>query len=120
MTVSLTIAHPPSLETVLERYFPGSARTEHDGRGCYGTQVRGAALVVEFMKFVGAEVVFGIPGGNSLPLNDALTHGHVDGAFRYILTGHEQGAAFEAEGYAAARGTVAFCTATFRVRARRI
>jgi acetolactate synthase-1/2/3 large subunit len=78
----------------------------------YGSVVTGSILVVEFLKYVGADVVFGIPGGNSLPLSDALTHGHVDGAFRYILTGHEQGAAFEAEGYAEASGRVGFCTAT--------
>ncbi|HLZ08138.1 MAG TPA: thiamine pyrophosphate-dependent enzyme, partial [Chloroflexota bacterium] len=106
------IAPKLELAAILARYFPGSLRNRHDGRACYGTRVRGATLVVEFMKFVGAEVVSGIPGGNSLPLNDALTHGHVDGAFRYILTGHEQGAAFEAEGFAAASGRVGFCTAT--------
>ena len=112
MSTTLTIAHPPGFDAVLDRFFPGSRRVEHDGRARYDTDVRGATLVVEFMKFVGVEIVFGIPGGNTLPLNDALTHGHVDGAFRYVLTGHEQGAAFEAEGYAAASGSVGFCTAT--------
>jgi acetolactate synthase-1/2/3 large subunit len=57
-------------------------------------------------------VVFGIPGGASLPISDSLTHGHVEGAFRYVLTGHEQGAAFEAEGYAAASGRAGWCTGT--------
>src|SRR4029079_13644550 len=65
-----------------------------------------------FLKYVGAELIFGIPGGASLPLNDALTRLHVEDGVRYVLTGHEQGAAFEAEGYAAANGTVGFCTAT--------
>jgi acetolactate synthase-1/2/3 large subunit len=106
------VAPAPGPGAIIARNFPGSLRALHDGRAHYGTMVRGASLVVEFMKFVGAEVVFGIPGGNSLPLNDALTHGHVEGAFRYVLTGHEQGAAFEAEGYAAASGKVGFCTAT--------
>jgi acetolactate synthase-1/2/3 large subunit len=110
-TTLLPIAEP-ALAGPLVRYFPGSARSEHNGRAFYGTVVTGSILVVEFMKLVGVDIIFGIPGGNSLPLSDALTHGHVGGAFRYVLTGHEQGAAFEAEGYAAASGKVGFCTAT--------
>ncbi len=97
---------------VIERYFPGARRTVHHGRARYGEALSGSELVVELMKFVGADVIFGIPGGASLPLNDAFTAGHEAGAFRYVLTGHEQGAAFEAEGYAAAGGRVGFCTAT--------
>jgi hypothetical protein len=82
------------------------------GRERYGQQLSGAELAGEFLKFVGAEVIFGIPGGASLPLNDAFTVLHADGDVRYVLTGHEQGAAFEAEGYAAACGRAGFCTAT--------
>src|SRR5437764_15393501 len=83
-------------------------------RGCerYGEQLSGAEMVGEFLKFVEAEYIFGIPGGASLPLNDALTLVHESGDVRYVLTGHEQGAAFEAEGYAAASGKVGFCTGT--------
>ncbi len=105
-------AREQGLADILARHFPGSLRPECDGRLLYGSVVTGALLVVEFMKLVGVDVIFGIPGGNSLPLNDALTYGHVGGAFRYVLTGHEQGAAFEAEGYAAASGKPGFCTAT--------
>jgi acetolactate synthase I/II/III large subunit len=102
-------------EDDLYRLFPGAIRDDrgaHDGRAHYGQPISGAALCVEFMKFAGAEMIFGIPGGASLPLSDALTHGHLEGAFRYVLTGHEQGAAFEAEGYAAASGRCGWCTAT--------
>ncbi len=90
------------------------AQRELARRGCerYGEALSGAQLVGEFLKYVGAEVIFGIPGGASLPLNDAFTALHVDSAVRYVLTGHEQGAAFEAEGYAAASGRVGFCTGT--------
>ncbi|MGI8422902.1 MAG: thiamine pyrophosphate-binding protein [Chloroflexota bacterium] len=103
-------SHDPVL-----RYFPGFGSTgekEHDGRAKYGQSISGSQMVVEFMKYVGAEFIFGIPGGASLPLNDALTHAHVEGAFRYVLTGHEQGAAFEAEGYATASGKCGWCTGT--------
>ena len=94
------------------RYFPGSRRAVHHGRARYGEALSGSDLVVEFMQLVGAEVIFGIPGGASLPLNDAFTAAHEAGAFRYVLTGHEQGAAFEAAGYAGASGRAGFCTAT--------
>ncbi len=105
-------AAPDAVADVLARFFPGARRARHNGRSRYGELVSGSGLVVEFMQFAGAEVIFGIPGGASLPLNDALTSGHVSGAFRYVLTGHEQGAAFEAEGYAAASGRPGWCTAT--------
>ncbi|HEX2324977.1 MAG TPA: thiamine pyrophosphate-dependent enzyme [Chloroflexota bacterium] len=106
-------AGQPSLsEAVAGRYFPGSRRAVHHGRARYGEALSGSDLVVEFMQLVGAEVIFGIPGGASLPLNDAFTAAHEAGAFRYVLTGHEQGAAFEAAGYAGASGRAGFCTAT--------
>src|SRR6185503_20737889 len=89
------------------RYF--AAERGHER---YGQELSGAELVGEFLKYVGAELIFGIPGGASLPLNDALTRLHVEDGVRYVLTGHEQGAAFEAEGYAAASGRVGFCTGT--------
>src|SRR5258708_3194563 len=87
-------------------------RARYHGRAHYGSQVSGSVLVAEFLQFLNVEIVFGIPGGASLPLTDALTAAHLDGAFRYVLTGHEQGAAFEAEGYAAASGRPGVCTAT--------
>ena len=96
----------------MRRYFPGARRLRHDGRARYGQVVSGAELTAEFLSFCGADVIFGIPGGASLPLNDAFTQAYRDGAFRYLLTGHEQGAGFEAEGFAAASGRVGFCTAT--------
>lgn len=112
VTTSSILANQRHLDEVLKRYFPGSFRPQNHGRSAYGQTLNGSGVVAEFLKFVGVEIVFGIPGGASLPLNDALTHAHVDGAFRYILTGHEQGAAFEAEGYAAASGKIGVCTAT--------
>lgn len=109
-TAYVEIERRPDLEEVLDRHFPGCRI--HDARTHYGESLSGAAIAVEFLRFAGAEVIFGIPGGASLPLNDALTQAHLDGAVRYVLTGHEQAAAFEAEGYAAASGRPGFCTAT--------
>src|SRR5436190_459468 len=67
-------------------------QVEKRGTGRYGEQLAGAELVGEFLKYVGAEYLFGIPGGASLPLNDAFTLLHEAGDLRYVLTGHEQGA----------------------------
>jgi len=68
----------------------------------------GAKIIVECLKKEGVKVVFGIPGGQVLPLFDALYHSEV----RFILTRHEQGAAHMADGYARASGEVGVCIAT--------
>ncbi|HEY3111866.1 MAG TPA: thiamine pyrophosphate-dependent enzyme [Chloroflexota bacterium] len=94
-------------QALAERHFAAARGHER-----YGQALSGAELVGEFLKYVGADLIFGIPGGASLPLNDAFTRLHVEDGVRYVLTGHEQGAAFEAEGYAAASGRVGFCTGT--------
>src|SRR5690606_40459500 len=53
-------------------------------------------------------MVFGYPGGNILPLYDAL----YDSPIRHILVRHEQAAAHMADGYARATGKVGVCIAT--------
>lgn len=105
-------SHGTDMTPLRTRLFPGLAKPGLPGTTRYGQSLSGADMTAEFMRLTGAEYVFGIPGGASLPLNDALTHAHGDGGFRYILTGHEQGAAFEAEGYAASTGRAGWCTGT--------
>ncbi|MEP6695746.1 MAG: acetolactate synthase large subunit [Pseudonocardiales bacterium] len=69
----------------------------------------GAQSLVRSLEEVGAEVVFGIPGGAILPAYDPL----FDSArVRHILVRHEQGAGHAAEGYAQATGKVGVCMAT--------
>ena len=70
--------------------------------------MNGAKAIVESLKREGVDTIFGIPGGQVLPLFDAL----YDAPFRFILTGHEQGAAHMADGYARATGRVGVCIAT--------
>ena len=70
--------------------------------------MQGAKAIVEALKREGVEVIFGIPGGASIPFYDAL----YDSDIRTILTRHEQGAAHAADGYARATGKVGVCTAT--------
>ncbi|WP_432547914.1 acetolactate synthase large subunit [Kineococcus sp. SYSU DK004] len=69
----------------------------------------GAQSLVRSLEAVGAEVVFGIPGGTILPTYDPLMDSpHV----RHVLVRHEQGAGHAAEGYAVATGKVGVCMAT--------
>ncbi len=60
----------------------------------------GAQVIVEELKAQGVEVVFGIPGGATIPLYDAL----FDSPIKHVLTRHEQGAAHAADGYARVSG----------------
>ncbi len=60
----------------------------------------GAEVIVEIIRQQGVEYVFGLPGGNAIPIMDAL----YDSALKFILTRHEQGATHMADGYARATG----------------
>src|SRR5882724_6689057 len=72
-------------------------------------QLTGAQALVRALEEVGAEVVFGIPGGAILPAYDPLFDST---RLRHILVRHEQGAGHAAEGYAQATGKVGVCMAT--------
>jgi len=61
---------------------------------------RAAQVLVEILHRKGVRHIFGIPGGVSIPIFDAL----VDSPVRHILTRHEQGATHMADGYARATG----------------
>src|SRR4029079_10109626 len=61
---------------------------------------KGAEIVLQCLRAEGVDLVFGYPGGAIMPLYDALEGSGV----RHILTRHEQGAVFAAEGYARATG----------------
>ncbi|WP_109471603.1 acetolactate synthase large subunit [Ornithinimicrobium cavernae] len=69
----------------------------------------GAEALVDALLRVGAEHIFGLPGGAVLPLYDTL---YQRPELRHILVRHEQGAGHAAQGYAAATGRVGVCLAT--------
>jgi acetolactate synthase-1/2/3 large subunit len=71
--------------------------------------ITGAQSLVRSLEEVGADVVFGIPGGAILPAYDPL---YDSTKVRHILVRHEQGAGHAAEGYAQASGKVGVCMAT--------
>ena len=66
----------------------------------------GGEALVESIKAKGVEVVFGIPGVQLYHLMDAF-YKHQD--VRFIITRHEQGAAYMADGYARASGKEGVC-----------
>lgn len=57
--------------------------------------------IVDVLRSASVDTVFGIPGLHTLPLYDALAGAP---SIRHILTRHEQGAAFAADGYARVTG----------------
>ncbi len=69
---------------------------------------KGSQIVLDCLRAEGVDLVFGYPGGAIMPLYDALDGSGV----RHILTRHEQGAVFAAEGYARATGRVGVAMAT--------
>jgi len=72
-------------------------------------QVSGAQSLIRALEEVGADVVFGIPGGAILPAYDPLFDST---RVRHVLVRHEQGAGHAAEGYAQVTGKVGVCMAT--------
>ncbi len=60
----------------------------------------GAEVLVDIIQQQGVEYIFGYPGGNAIPVFDAL----VDSPMKLILTRHEQGATHMADGFARATG----------------
>jgi acetolactate synthase-1/2/3 large subunit len=72
-------------------------------------RISGALAVLRALEQEGVEVIFGIPGGASMPLYDPLVDAS---SIRHILCRHEQGAGHAAEGYAWATGRVGVCMAT--------
>ncbi|MBI4656495.1 MAG: thiamine pyrophosphate-binding protein [Elusimicrobia bacterium] len=66
-------------------------------------------LLVEYLRGEGVEYVFGIPGGALINFYEAL---HDMGGIKAVLTKHEEGAAFMADGYARASGKMGVCCST--------
>lgn len=72
--------------------------------------ITGADLIVECLIEQGVDTVFGYPGGQVIPLYDALYK--KKDKVKHILTAHEQGASHAADGYARSTGKVGVCIAT--------
>lgn len=70
--------------------------------------MRGGEAIIESLKKMGVEVIFGYPGGQLIPFYDMLYDADMD----HMLVRHEQCAAHAADGYARASGKVGVCLAT--------
>lgn len=71
-------------------------------------QLSGAEIIIKMLENFGIKIIAGIPGGSNLPLYSALANSNI----KHILTRHEQGAGFLAQGMARSTGKPAVCFAT--------
>lgn len=72
-------------------------------------KTRAVDVLLTYLKAEGARVVFGIPGGLLHPFFDAVER---DPELRLVVTKHEEGAAFMADGYARTGQRLAVCAGT--------
>ncbi|WEJ62237.1 acetolactate synthase large subunit [Thiomicrorhabdus lithotrophica] len=70
--------------------------------------MKAAEVFVKCLENEEVEYIFGIPGEENLDLMDALLDSHI----KFILTRHEQGAAFMADVYGRLTGQAGVCLAT--------
>lgn len=75
-------------------------------------EIQNGDLLVHYLEKEGVEYVFGIPGGALEPIYNALAKAELRGGLKPILTKHEQGAAFMADGYSRVSGSIGVCCAT--------
>ena len=73
-----------------------------------GQQFNTAELMVKCLENEGVEYIFGIPGEENLAVMDALSRSTI----KFILTRHEQGAAFMADVYGRLTGKAGVCLST--------
>ncbi|MCB1876359.1 MAG: thiamine pyrophosphate-binding protein [Chromatiales bacterium] len=74
--------------------------------------MRLADLLLEHLRRLGVDYVFGVPGGAIEPLFDALARSERAGGLRVVVARHESGAASMADGYARETGKLGVCCAT--------
>ena len=71
-------------------------------------KLSGAQAIIKVLEEEGVNTVFGYPGGQVIPLYDAL----YDAKLHNVLTVHEQGAIHAADAYARVSGRTGVCIAT--------
>ncbi len=69
-------------------------------------------LLLDYLKQLDVEYVFGIPGGAIEPFYNALARRERDGGIKSIVARHETGAAFMCDGYTSNSGRLGVCCAT--------
>ncbi|MCL2485008.1 MAG: biosynthetic-type acetolactate synthase large subunit [Endomicrobia bacterium] len=71
-------------------------------------KMTGAQILIESLLKENVEVVFGLPGGQALPIFDAIYGSKLN----FVLTRHEQAASHMADGYARSTGKTGVCIVT--------
>ena len=114
--MNVAAQHQPTPATVAHR---NAARAAANGRAAAqdsatketvaSERMTGAQAIVRSLEELGADVVFGLPGGAVLPLYDPI---YSSTKVRHVLVRHEQGAGHAATGYAQVSGKVGVCIAT--------
>ncbi|EPX57265.1 Acetohydroxy acid synthase [Cystobacter fuscus DSM 2262] len=105
-------ALPPGLLAVEAPGVGGGVPREWEARGVGFRRVEEVSVtdcVVAHLEAEEVDAVFGIPGGNIAPFQQALRR---HGAIRFVIASHEGGAAFMADGYARATGKLGVCLVT--------
>lgn len=69
-------------------------------------------LLVRILNDYGVKYIFGIPGGGIEPLYNAMARSEKKGGLRPVVSRHESGAAFMADGYARESGKLGVCCTT--------
>jgi len=72
-------------------------------------KINTAELFLRYLAGEGVEYLFGVPGTALVPIYDAINK---QDAIKPILTKHEEGAAFMADGYARVSGKIGVCYGT--------
>src|SRR3954454_17433372 len=70
--------------------------------------MKAAELLVKCLENEGVDDIFGLPGEENIDVMDAL----LDSRMRFIVTRHEQGAAFMADVYGRLTGKAGVCLST--------
>ena len=73
-------------------------------------KISGSKIIMECLREQGVDTIFGYPGGQIMPLYNALYDYHDE--ITHVLTAHEQGATHAADGYARSTGKVGVAFAT--------
>ena len=91
------------MTTTIQTKYMEKSKTETN---CFS----GSKAVIESFLAEGVDTIFGYPGGQIIPVYDAL-YDYRD-RINHILVRHEQGAVHAAQGYARASGKVGVCIVT--------
>lgn len=85
-------------------------KTQEDTKKQASVRITGSHAVIRSLIAEGVELMYGYPGGQIMPIYDAL-YDYTD-KINHVLVRHEQGATHAAQGYARATGKVGVAMAT--------